>query len=145
MTWQERIQKKIKKHKKKTATHTMLGAILALVWMMGLNLMDHVGSASVSKDPNARVTIGLVGDMMFGRNVELIGKKYGYEYLFQHIQPYCGQADMMTGNFENAITKRKGNYPKADKCIHLNTNPHVAKTLKKVGFKTVNLDRKSVV
>lgn len=139
MTRQERVQKWMKKHKKRAAKHTVIGAVFACFFMMGLNLLDQVGASSVPRDQNARITIGMVGDMMFGRNIELIGEKYGYEHLFKQIQPYLNHADVMTGNFENAITKRNGHYSKADKFIHLKTKPYIAKVLKKVGFKTLNL------
>lgn len=139
MTWQERIQKQVKKHKKKAVQHTIIGALCAFIIMTAFNLFDQAKAISVSKDPNARVTIGLVGDMMFGRNIEVIAKKYGYEHLFKPTRSYLDQADLMTGNFENAITKRNGHYPEAEKFIHLRTSPHVVKTLKKVGFKTLNL------
>lgn len=140
LTWQEQIQKWIKRHKKRAATQSSIGAILAFVLMMGFNLFDQVGAISISKDPQARITIGMVGDMMFGRNIELLGNKYGYGYLFEHIQPCLNHADMMTGNFENSIiTKENSYYPEADKPIHLSTKPEIAKTLEKVGFKTLNI------
>lgn len=138
MTWQERIQKYIKKHKKKTTSHTLIGTIIAVVVMLGYNLFDYAGASSLPKDQNVRITIGVVGDMMFGRCLGVISDSYGYEHLCRHVQPYLNQADMMCGNFENPIT-HKGNYHKADKKINFKTKAPVAGALGKVGFKVLNL------
>lgn len=139
LTWKQKLQQKIKRHKKKATLHTSIAAVVTLLLLFTLNTLDRARAVTVKDDPNSILTITMVGDMMFGRNIdEVITPKYGYEHLFKYVRPYFDQSDYITGNFDNPITLRDG-YPQADKFIHLRTNPGAAKALKKVGFSSVTL------
>jgi gamma-polyglutamate biosynthesis protein CapA len=139
LTYRQRFQRYMKREKKKAVIHSYIALFLIIVLMTGWAALDRVKAVSVREDPDSRLTVTLVGDMMFGRHIEdVIVKNYGYEYLFHYVRPYFQYSDYVTGNFENPIVNRPG-YPKADKFIHLSTKPEAAKALKKVGFSTVNL------
>lgn len=119
--------------------HSWIALFIIVALMMSLMDLDRIEAVSANKDPNSRLTVTLVGDMMFGRHIEdVIIKNFGYEYLFQYVRPYFQYSDYVTGNFENPIVYQAG-YPKADKFIHLSTSPEAAKALKEVGFSTVSL------
>lgn len=139
MTLKQKFQRYIKRQQKKAVKHTWIALFIVVVLMASLTGLNHSGIPAVKDDPDSRLTLTFVGDMMFGRNIaDVIIPKYGYEYLFQYVRPYFKYSDYVTGNFENPIVFQDG-YPQARKYIHLSTRPAAAKALKKVGFSTVNL------
>jgi len=139
LTWRQKFQRYIKKQKKKANLHTAIAAGLTLVSVMVLNMLERGEVVAVQDDQNSRLTLTIVGDMMFGRNYsEVIAPNKGYEYAFEYVRPFLKASDYVTGNFESPITYREG-YPKADKFIHLSSSPAAASALKKVGFDSVNL------
>ena len=139
LTLRQRFQRYMKREKKKAVIHSWIALFIIVALMMSLMALDRIKAVSANKDPNSRLTVTLVGDMMFGRHIEdVIIKNFGYEYLFQYVRPYFQYSDYVTGNFENPIVYQAG-YPKADKFIHLSTSPEAAKALKEVGFSTVSL------
>lgn len=139
MTLKQKFQRYIKRQQKKAVMHTWIALFIVVVLMVSLPGLYHSEIAAVKDDPDSRLTLTFVGDMMFGRNIaDVIIPKFGYEYLFQYVRPYFKYSDYVTGNFENPVVFQDG-YPKARKYIHLSTRPAVAKALKKVGFSTVNL------
>ncbi|MFC7439705.1 CapA family protein [Laceyella putida] len=139
LTWRQELQRYIKKQKKKATLHTAIATVATAVLVFTLNAVDRAQAVTVDKDPNSALTVTLVGDMMFGRNIQdVIVPRFGYEYLFNYVEPYFAASDYVTGNFENPVTNREG-YPEADKFIHLSTQPEAVKALKKIGFSSVNL------
>ncbi|MGA8941352.1 MAG: CapA family protein [Thermoactinomyces sp.] len=139
MTLKQKFQRYIKRQQKKAVMHTWFALFTVIALLAILTGLEHTGTTVVKDDPDSRLTLTFVGDMMFGRNIaDVIIPKYGSEYLFQYVRPYFRYSDYTTGNFENPIVFQDG-YPKAKKFIHLSTRPEVAKTLKKIGFSTVNL------
>jgi gamma-polyglutamate biosynthesis protein CapA len=139
LTWRQKLQRYIKRHKKRATFHTAIAAAVTFVFLITANTLDRAHAVEVKDDPESRLTITMVGDMMFGRNIEeVVVPNIGYERLFEHVRPYFEHSDYVTGNFDNPIVYRDG-YPKADKFIHVKSRPEVAKALKNVGFDSVNL------
>lgn len=139
LTWRQKLQRYIKKQKKKANLHTAIATVVLFVFILLFNWLDSGEAVEVKKDEKARLTITMVGDIMFARNYkDVIAPNKGYEYAFQYVLPYLKSSDYVTGNFESPILYREG-YPKADKFIHLSSAPESANALKKVGFDSVNL------
>lgn len=140
LTWRERLQRFIKKEKKKASKQTLIAFMASLLFVIGFNIADRAQAVTtnIQRDDQSLLTATMVGDMMFGRNIEIIADKYGYDHLFKYVQPYFQVSDYITGNLENPIVLKEG-YPKADKWIHLKTEPAAAQALARVGFDTVNL------
>lgn len=139
LTWRQKLQVFIKKQKREATLHTAIAAGVTFVLILVLNFVDRSTAVTVEKDPTSKLTVTLVGDMMFGRNIEeVIIPNYGYEGLFSYTLPYLQESDYTTGNFESPIVIKDG-YNQADKFIHLSAKPEAAKAIKKVGFDSVNL------
>lgn len=138
LTWKQRLLITIKRQKKQALMHTTIASIVCLVLLALLQWWTPVEAAPVQKDKRALVTVTMVGDMMFARNMNIVTNHYGYDYLFQYARPYFQSSDLVTGNFENPIVLKQG-YPLADKFIHLKTGPEAAKVLARMGFDVVNL------
>ena len=138
LTWKQKIQRYIKRQKKKTMQHVVTALGITILLIVLFQVLDSPEAVQVKED-NSRLTISMVGDMLFGRYVdEVIVPNFGYESLFQYVRPYFKQSDYITGNFDQPITEGD-NYPKADKFLHVSTKPEIAKVLKEAGFTTVNL------
>jgi gamma-polyglutamate biosynthesis protein CapA len=139
LTWRQKLQRYIKKQKKKATVHTVIATVFTVVLISVLNATDRPQEVSVKKDPNSVLTISMVGDIMFGRYVGYaIVPRFGYDHLLKYVKPYFAASDYVTGNFENPITNREG-YPEADVQIHLNTKPEAVNALKKAKFSSVSL------
>lgn len=141
----QRMLRWTKKHKVKAPLHTAVALIVSIVLLALFSVSDaflgaQVEAETVAQESDTLLTMTMVGDMMFGRYVAKVGERYGYEHLFQRIQPYLNQSDLVTGNFENPILSRDPEtYPIADKAIRFYADPAVTSALKKVGFTSVNL------
>jgi gamma-polyglutamate biosynthesis protein CapA len=144
LTWRQKLQRYIKKQKKKATVHTVIATVFTVVLISVLNATDRPQEVSVKKDPNSVLTISMVGDIMFGRYVGYaIVPRFGYDHLLKYVKPYFAASDYVTGNFENPITNREG-YPEADVQIHLNTKPEAVNALKKAKFSSVNLANNNI-
>jgi poly-gamma-glutamate synthesis protein (capsule biosynthesis protein) len=142
LNWKQRMQRYIKRQKKQTDLHTFIAIVFFLVTIPIASFISSPSeTVKVTKDPNSQLTITMVGDMMFGRNIkDYIASRKGYDYSFEHVLPYFRASDYVTGNFENPITsKEEDEYKKADKFIHISTEKEAATALKKAGFHSVTL------
>ncbi|MBA4602293.1 CapA family protein [Thermoactinomyces mirandus] len=139
LNWKQRFQRYIKRQKKKAAIHTVFALLAAVLLIIVFRIADLQAEPVEIRDDKSRLTISMVGDMLFGRYVDrVIVPARGYESLFRHVGLYLKHSDYVTGNFDQPVTEQEG-YPKADKLMHVSTGPEVAKVLKKAGFTTVNL------
>ncbi|PTM58286.1 CapA family protein [Desmospora activa] len=141
----QRMLRWTKKHKVKAPIHTTIAFFVSIALLVSFSLLDSMGGTTVKADTATGeaedlLTLTMVGDMMFGRFVEKAGERHGYENLFQNVQPYFQESDLVTGNFENPVLLGDPeDYPEADKDIVFHSPPEVPAALKKVGFTSVNL------
>ena len=133
----EKILKFVKVTKKKTNTHVWITLVILTVFMYGTIWLSKPGEAQVNQNQNTLVTATMVGDIMFGRNVEEVTDRYGSEHLFRYVKPYFDQADYSTGNFEHPVTL-SDDYEEQEKYIHLQTKAQSVETLKKLNFSVLN-------
>lgn len=139
LTFQEKLLKNIKKHKKKTKKHVfMVLPILLLILLVNAIYTPDVSTVADTDDDIFTATF--VGDIMMGRNVEKVINQHGIGYLFEHVEPYLKASDYVTGNFENPILLGdEEDYVTAEKLIHLNAHPNSAAVLKKMNFSVLNI------
>jgi poly-gamma-glutamate synthesis protein (capsule biosynthesis protein) len=140
LTYQEKILQMAKRQKKSAGKHVMLGLVIIVLFIIGFEMFFSPGVAKVEKRADTAFTATFVGDLMFGRNVEDVTKKYGTAHLFEKVKPYFDNADYASGNFENPVLyKDEEDYEKIDKQIHLHTGAESIQALKDANFTTVNL------
>src|SRR5690625_4909997 len=116
LTWKDRYQRMIKRHKKKRTVHSIMGTVIALLLLFLFMVIEDETPADVSVHPDALFTATMVGDLMTGRHVQEITDRYGYEYLFRYVHPYFSRSDYVTGNFEHPVILGE-EYPEEDKYI----------------------------
>lgn len=138
LTLQEKMLKSIKKHKKKVNKHTLIASIFTFILLIvapSLESKSHI--TPYASNDSTLIDATMVGDMMFGRYVEEITKRYGHDYLFRHVEPFFLQSDYVTGNFEHPIVLDE--YEKVEKFIHLKTEPATVEAIEKMNFTNVTL------
>lgn len=139
LSFKEKLLKYTKETKKKTNKHVWIGLIVLTVLMYSLMWLRTPGEAVVTaKNDDTLVTATMVGDMMFGRHVEEVTKRYGHDHLFRYVMPFFEDADYATGNFEHPVTFND-DYEEMEKNIHLQTKASSVEALKKLDFTVVNL------
>lgn len=141
LNFQEKILLYQKKNRRKTDVQSMfllLGLILTYLVVQLFSAFTANAEIVVTKD--AKFTATMVGDMMFGRNVQKVVDNKGYEFLFRQVEPYFQASDYNTGNFENPIILRdESEYELPEKSIFLHAQADVAPYLSSINFTTVNL------
>lgn len=139
------FQEKILLYQKKNRRQTDSQVILLLLGLIVVYLISQVFNtftvnAEVKVEKDAKFTATMVGDMMFGRNIQTVVDNKGYDYLFRFVKPYFLASDYNTGNFENPIiTRDESEYELPDKNIYLHASPAVIPVLEAMHFTTVNL------
>lgn len=140
LTYQEKLLRMGKRHKKSAGKHVMIGLIIVVLFILAFQLFFSPNVTEVEKQADTEFTATFVGDMMFGRNVQEVTDRHGTEYLFEKMKPYFDHADYASGNFENPILQDdEKNYEKIDKQIHLHTGTDAIHALKEQNFTIVNL------
>ncbi|ASF40573.1 capsular biosynthesis protein [Halobacillus halophilus] len=139
LSYQEKFLQKIKKHKKSTNKHVIIGIIILFVFIVGFELFYKQPAPEAKEKENSYFSAAFVGDMMFGRNVKEVTERKGTDYLFEKVAPYFESADYVTGNFENPVTLEGKSYDEIDKSIHLSADPSAVEALKDANFSNVNL------
>lgn len=141
LNFQEKILLYQKKNRRQTDSQVivlLLGLIVIYLAVQVLNTFTAQADVKVQKD--AKFTATMVGDMMFGRNVQKVVDSKGYEYLYRYVKPYFLASDYNTGNFENPIiTRNESEYELPDKSIYLYARPDVIPVLEAMKFTNVNL------
>lgn len=82
------------------------------------------------------VTIGLVGDLMFARDVVTLMEEHGPGYPFERVTRLFRGVDVLIGNLEGAFTNRG---VRANKYYTFRAPPALAPTLREAGFDAVSL------
>jgi poly-gamma-glutamate synthesis protein (capsule biosynthesis protein) len=139
LTWNQRFQRWTKKQKKLATKHAAVALAITLFLMAVLHFFDFPPTVKAAKDPEAVLTVTAVGDMMFGRHIQDVIDRKGYDYLFQYVRTYFRSSDFVTGNFENPIVSREISVPRTRKHIQLKADPGAAEFLKREGFTVVSL------
>ncbi|SDJ89142.1 CapA family protein [Natronincola ferrireducens] len=143
LTFQEKLTKIIKRQKKLATTHVIIALIFAVILMTTLNFIDRNIDRSfaieIQQEEDVQFTATMVGDVMLGRHVEEVIKRYGYDYLTKYFQPYFTASDYVTLNFEQPIVIRDEEAERADKKIHFKIGSEAATALKEMNVTTVNL------
>ena len=141
LNFQEKILLYQKKNRRQTDSQViilLLGLIVVYLITQVLNTFTVQAEVKVEKD--AKFTATMVGDMMFGRNIQTIVDHKGYDFLFRYVKPYFLSSDFTTGNFENPIiTRDESEYELPDKNIYLHARPDVIPVLEAMKFTNVNL------
>jgi poly-gamma-glutamate synthesis protein (capsule biosynthesis protein) len=88
-------------------------------------------------DPDAAFTATMVGDLMFGRHVQRVTDREGYDAPLRHVAPLL-EGDYVSGNLEQVISDRE-QLPEADKLIHLRSPTETVEALVDAGFTTLSL------
>lgn len=146
LNFQERILLYQKKNRRKTDVQSiflLLGLVLTYLVVQLFSAFTANAEIVVTKD--AKFTATMVGDMMFGRNVQTVVDNKGYDFLFREVEPYFKASDYNTGNFENPILlKDESEYEFENdltemKSIFLHAEADVAPYLESINFTTINL------
>lgn len=140
LTYQEKILKMGKRHKKSAGKHVAIGLAIIVIFIIGHEIFFSPDAAEVEKRSDSEFTATFVGDLMFGRNVEDVTKKYGATYPFDKVKSYFDNADYVSGNLENPILLNdEEDYEEMDKQIHLHTDADAVHALKEMNFTMLNL------
>ena len=83
-----------------------------------------------------RVTVGLVGDLMFARDVVTLMQLNGSGYPFERVMPLVTEIDLLVGNLEGTFTDRG---QRLDKYYTFRAPPELAVALRDAGFDAVSL------
>ncbi|MBN8209840.1 CapA family protein [Bacillus sp. NTK071] len=137
LNFKEKILKKIKWHKKRTLTHTLIALFLCFILIIPFSYLFKPGETEAIKD-DALVTATMVGDIMMGRYVEKATGEYGTDHPFKYVSTYFKNSDYVTGNFENPVVLDE-NTPAVDKSVTLKTSEESAKALDRANFTVANL------
>jgi gamma-polyglutamate biosynthesis protein CapA len=141
LSWNEKLQKTIKKHKRKRKQHTIIAIGITLLILFVLRLSDgQLEPLSPKHEDGAVLTAHFVGDMMLGRHVEEVTARYGYDYLFRYVEPLFRQSNFVTGNFEHPVLQGdESEYPATEKFIRIGAPPESVEALKRNHFSNVTL------
>lgn len=140
LTYQEKILRMGKRHKKSAGKHVAIGLAVVVVFIIGHKIFFSPDVAQVESRDDSELTATFVGDIMFGRHVEDVTERYGVTYPFEKVKPFFDNADYVSGNFENPILLQdEDNYEQIDKRIHLHTGEEAAQALAEMNFTMLNL------
>ena len=82
------------------------------------------------------ITVGLVGDLMFARDVVTLMQWHGSGYPFERVMPLLADVDLLVGNLEGTFTDRG---QRLDKYYTFRAPPELAATLGDADFGAVSL------
>jgi len=109
-----------------------LSAVIAFILIISL-------PATADQQPEAleEITLAAVGDLMLGNRTEPFLMQFGPDYPFTEAMPFLGQADVVIGNLESAISTR--GKAVENKKFTLRAGPLAAKALNKGNIRVVTL------
>ncbi len=154
----DRLQRTLRRQRVHAPRDALIGALLSVL----LVALGQAASAWLSPQPGAgglvathgnedgaatpvaatggepRFSAAMVGDVMFGRHVEEVTERYGYDAVLEHVAPYL-DGDYVSGNLEQVVSDRVEELPEADKLIHLASGPEPLDALREAGFTLLTL------
>jgi len=154
LTFKERVQIFNKRTKRNSTKHSLILLVILSFMLFGgrfinFNYIENVklaSSAASGSNNSSKLNCIFVGDIMFGRSIEKVIDKKGYDFLFQNVNPLLKNADYVCGNFENAIIlKDEKEYETAKKNILLYAKNDSVKILKNNNFTVLNLANNHVL
>jgi poly-gamma-glutamate capsule biosynthesis protein CapA/YwtB (metallophosphatase superfamily) len=109
-----------------------LSASIAFILIVSL-------SAAADQQPVVpdELTLAAVGDIMLGNRTEPFLQQFGPDYPFKEVLPILGQADIVVGNLESAISTR--GKAVENKKFTLRAGPLAAKTLNEGHIRVVTM------
>ncbi|MDQ0338517.1 poly-gamma-glutamate synthesis protein (capsule biosynthesis protein) [Caldalkalibacillus uzonensis] len=152
LSWKQRFIKWIKQQKRQAVKHSLVALVATAVVILAVQLpgdaeYEHqqdgaTGEVKQERDP--QLTAVLVGDVTFGRFVQEVTSKQGYNYLFRYVQSYFEQADYVTGNFNQAILLHTED-KKTDPSLSVTHHREPVSVLERMNFSVVNLANAGVL
>lgn len=143
-TRRDRLQRRLRRQRRTATRDSLLGAVLCAVVVLsagslgwGLPGTAEAEEVVVPAEDVAVFTAAMVGDLMFGRHVEEVAARRGYEALLRPARPYL-EANYVSGNLEQVVSPRD-DLPEARKLIHLRSGPEPLEVLRDAGFTTLTL------
>lgn len=146
LTFNEKLLKYMKQNKRKTDRQAIILVIVLAIVLMILsfssdNFIKSVELKTVESDEDT-ITMGVTGDMMFGRFVQETVKRYDSSVIFKGTEIDMSSFDYLTGNFEHPVindeVERALEDRKREK-IYLSAEEDVINIIKEAGFTNVNL------
>lgn len=99
---------------------------------------SQTGEGNAAEEPEAPIiTINLVGDMLFGNEVDALIRKHGIDYPFKRTASALREADITFGNLETPVSSR--GTPAEDKQFTFRSRPETLQSLVNAGFDGVSL------
>ncbi|GGI06965.1 CapA family protein [Egicoccus halophilus] len=141
-TWRGRLQRLLRRQARRAGRDTGVAlAITALVVgaVHGFGVLEGDPAVAAPLDDDAVFRAAMVGDIMFGRHVEVAAERHGHAQLLDEVAPLFDDADYVTGNLEQVVTEDPDALPEADKLIHLSSDPRAVQALVDAGFTTMAL------
>jgi poly-gamma-glutamate synthesis protein (capsule biosynthesis protein) len=90
-------------------------------------------SATPSATPDEEIKILFLGDLMFDRNIRLVAKKNGNNFIFSQVAEWLASQDLVVANLEGPITDNKsmsvGSAPGSSANYIFTFDPSLAATL----------------
>lgn len=146
-TYQENLLRWSKQQKNLLTKHTTLLAIVLGAILVSAPLWVDITKPIpvVEKDEDAVITATFVGDMMFGRYIENVTNRKGYDFLFKYTDPYFQASDFATGSFKHPIISEESvRTPAEDKQITFSAKPESVHALKERNFKSVSIANNNI-
>ena len=120
----------------------VLGTILVLGLSVGGTFLAYKNFPQ-EKKLNGNGKILIVGDMLFDRQIRLVGQERGEDLIFSCIKPFLLQADMVVGNLEGPITElasvSAGSVPESPENYRFTFPTTTAEVLQRHNITGVNL------
>ncbi|MBM7095628.1 CapA family protein [Bacillus sp. H-16] len=103
LTKKEKLLALTKRHKEKADKHALVFLIALFLLITLGQIVSFAQIPDVEKDEESVVTGTVVGDLMFGRYVEEVVSRKGFDELFTFAKPYFDASDYVSGNFKQTI------------------------------------------
>nr|WP_155112482.1 CapA family protein [Metabacillus mangrovi] len=139
MKFEEKLLRFIKRNRRNSKTHAVVGLLIAAAVMFGFSFTEKPPVSGAPQYDGEVFTASFMGDIMMGRNVEKVTDQKGQDYLFKQVKPLLQNSDYITANFDHPITRNEAAPGDDSKHIQLRTGPESAQTLKNMNFSAVSL------
>lgn len=142
-TFQEHLLRWSKKHKKQLTFHTSVLAAVTGTILIASNFFAFTSPPEVTENEDSILTATIVGDMMFGRYVEEVIDRKGYDYLFEYTDPYFAVSDFATGNFKHPLLI-EDRPPNPDQAFVFSTTTDTVDALKQRNFRSLSIANNNI-
>ncbi|MDV2886418.1 CapA family protein [Alkalihalophilus pseudofirmus] len=140
LTFPEKVLMSTKKHKVHAKKHSIIAFIICFIILASTSFIRQADVPTVAKEDDSVFTASLVGDIMFGRHVEKVAERHGYDHMFAYTKPYFEAADYVTGNLTSPVLDEESSKPLSEEEISsLVADKEAIKTLEDADFSVVNL------